>query len=65
MAADDAAAKGRVMTLIREIGFESVDVGPLKHARHLEGMAGTAQDSVSSSRGPARAIPEQKDETCA
>jgi len=39
VAGDDAAAKGRVMKLIREIGFESVDVGPLKYARYLEGMA--------------------------
>lgn len=39
VAGDDVAAKRQVMDLARGIGFESVDVGPLKHARHLEGMA--------------------------
>ena len=39
VAGDDIAAKRQVMDLARGIGFESVDVGPLRHARHLEGMA--------------------------
>ncbi len=39
VAGDDVVAKRQVMELARGIGFESVDVGPLKHARHLEGMA--------------------------
>lgn len=36
---DDVAAKTRVMELVRELGFESIDLGPLRHARQLEGMA--------------------------
>lgn len=39
VAGDDLAAKRQVMELVRGLGFESVDVGPLRHARHLEGMA--------------------------
>jgi NADPH-dependent F420 reductase len=35
---DDRAAKARVATLAREIGLEAVDVGPLRHARILEGL---------------------------
>lgn len=36
---DDSAAKGRVAQLVAAMGFETVDVGPLRHARALEGMA--------------------------
>lgn len=39
IASDDAAAKERVAALVRGIGLEPVDVGPLRHSRHLEGMA--------------------------
>jgi NADPH-dependent F420 reductase len=39
VAADDAAAKSRVMQLVRDLGFETLDAGPLRHARQLEGMA--------------------------
>ncbi|MFZ9477287.1 MAG: NADPH-dependent F420 reductase [Steroidobacteraceae bacterium] len=39
LAGDDAAAKARVGTLVRELGFEAQDLGPLRHARQLEGMA--------------------------
>jgi NADPH-dependent F420 reductase len=35
---DDRAAKERVAMLAREIGLEAVDVGPLRHARILEGL---------------------------
>jgi NADPH-dependent F420 reductase len=35
---DDRAAKERVATLAREIGLEAVDVGPLRHARIIEGL---------------------------
>jgi len=35
---DDRAAKQRVAALAREIGLEAVDVGPLRHARILEGL---------------------------
>jgi 8-hydroxy-5-deazaflavin:NADPH oxidoreductase len=35
---DDRAAKERVATLAREIGLEAVDVGPLRHARIVEGL---------------------------
>lgn len=36
---DDADAKQKVAALIEKMGFETVDVGPLRHARQLEGMA--------------------------
>ena len=39
IAGDDAAAKQAVATLVRDVGFEPVDVGELKVARTLEGMA--------------------------
>lgn len=39
LAGDDAAAKARVALLVRELGFEAQDLGPLRHARQLEGMA--------------------------
>jgi NADPH-dependent F420 reductase len=35
---DDRAAKERVAALAREIGLEAVDVGPLRHARIVEGL---------------------------
>jgi NADPH-dependent F420 reductase len=35
---DDRAAKALVGTLAREIGLEAVDVGPLRHARIIEGL---------------------------
>lgn len=35
---DDRAAKALVATLAREIGLEAVDVGPLRHARIIEGL---------------------------
>jgi NADPH-dependent F420 reductase len=39
VAADDEAAKSTVIDLARSVGFNPVDVGPLKAARYLEGMA--------------------------
>jgi len=38
VAGDDAKAKQTVMQLGRDIGFESVDAGPLTSARYLEPM---------------------------
>jgi NADPH-dependent F420 reductase len=35
---DDRAAKALVGELAREIGLEAVDVGPLRHARIIEGL---------------------------
>jgi 8-hydroxy-5-deazaflavin:NADPH oxidoreductase len=35
---DDRAAKARIAALAREIGLEAVDVGPLRHARIVEGL---------------------------
>ncbi len=39
IAGDDAGAKQIAMQLARDIGFDPVDVGPLKSARYLEPMA--------------------------
>jgi predicted dinucleotide-binding enzyme len=38
-AGDDAARKPTVMGLVREIGFQAIDAGPLKNARLLEPLA--------------------------
>ena len=39
LAGNDADAKARVGALVEQLGFPSLDVGPIRHARHLEGMA--------------------------
>jgi hypothetical protein len=39
VAGDDPEAKATVMSLVESMGFTPVDVGPLRAARHLEGMA--------------------------
>ena len=39
VAADDEGAKQQVISLVESMGFNPVDVGPLKSARYLEGMA--------------------------
>jgi predicted dinucleotide-binding enzyme len=39
IAGDDAQAKSAVLSLARQAGFEPLDVGPLRMARHLESMA--------------------------
>jgi len=39
IAGDDKISKQIVMDLSRDIGFEPVDVGPLKSARYLEPIA--------------------------
>ena len=39
VAADDEAAKATVLELVESIGLNPVDVGPLKRARQLEGLA--------------------------
>jgi len=36
---DDAAAKADVAAAVRALGFDPVDLGPIKHAHVLEGMA--------------------------
>ena len=35
---DDAAAKATVAELVEGMGLEPIDLGPLRHARHVEGM---------------------------
>jgi 8-hydroxy-5-deazaflavin:NADPH oxidoreductase len=39
VAADDDAARATVLALVRSIGLDPVDVGPLVRSRQLEGMA--------------------------
>jgi hypothetical protein len=39
IAGDDAEAKATVLELVRSIGLDPVDVGPLSRARQLEGLA--------------------------
>jgi predicted dinucleotide-binding enzyme len=39
LAGNDAEAKARVGELVESLGLDAVDVGPMQHARHLEGMA--------------------------
>jgi NADPH-dependent F420 reductase len=39
VAGDDLASKTQVLELVRSIGLEPVDVGPLARARQLEGLA--------------------------
>lgn len=35
---DDAAAKATVAALVEGMGLEAIDLGPLRYARHVEGM---------------------------
>lgn len=38
LAGDSAEAKAKVAELVTALGLEPIDVGPLKHARYVEGM---------------------------
>ncbi len=37
-ASDDEAARNKVLELLRSIGFDAVNAGPLQNARHLEAL---------------------------
>jgi predicted dinucleotide-binding enzyme len=39
IAGDDAEAKGATVELCRALGFEPIDVGPMRNARNLEALA--------------------------
>lgn len=39
LAGNDESAKKAVAGLVRELGFETIDLGPIRQARYLEGMA--------------------------
>lgn len=54
VASDDRAAKEAVAGLVRQIGAEPVDVGPLRVSRHLEALAGFEVDLVE--RGFAQVV---------
>ena len=50
---DDRAAKRIVMRLIRDVGFEAIDAGPLRTARYLEPFTmAMAQLAYEGERGP-------------
>jgi predicted dinucleotide-binding enzyme len=50
---DDRDAKKIAATLIRDVGFEPVDAGPLKIARYLEPFAlAIAQLAYEGDEGP-------------
>lgn len=52
LAGDDAEAKEAVAGLVRDVGHEPADAGPLSSARHLEPLASlmTTLDSISGGR---------------
>ncbi len=52
VAGDDAEAKESVVGLVRDLGYEAADAGPLSSARYLEPLAGlmTSLDRLSRGR---------------
>ena len=41
---DSSEAKGLVANLVQGMGLEPIDLGPLRHARHVEGIEGAVDD---------------------
>jgi 8-hydroxy-5-deazaflavin:NADPH oxidoreductase len=63
LAGDDAKARGRVAGLIRDAGFDPVDVGPLENARAFDPDGpgyGKALDAVALREALATSAPEVK-----
>ncbi len=53
LAGDSADAKAKVAELVTGIGLDPIDVGPIRHSRHVEGMLILWINNGIGGRGPA------------